>query len=357
MPDSMTSKERCFSVLNQEIPDRAPVVPQSFMFSIMEAGLRIGDINRNGKRMAETHIHCQEKYRYDGCVIDFDDASLAEACGARIILRDNEPAIVDESRPVLRDLRAIYDMEVPDPLKAGRLPEWLEATRTLSEAVGDHVFIMGRADQGPFSVACLLRGTQQFMMDLVTEDPQVIRDVIAFCRKACVAFAKAQKDAGAHVTSIGDALAGPNLIAPEMYRDFACEPEKLMTNEVQNYGIPLSIHICGNTTSIIPQMAATGARILEIDWQVDMGKAREQIPPETVLMGNINPSDPMVFGTERDIEEAVRKIITGTRGKGVFISTGCAMGSNTPPENFRAMIESAKKFGTREMILALQPEQ
>lgn len=344
-------------MLNQEIPDRAPVVPQSFMFSIMEAGLRIGDINRNGKRMAETHIHCQEKYRYDGCVIDFDDASLAEACGARIILRDNEPAIVDESRPVLRDLRAIYDMEVPDPLKAGRLPEWLEATRTLSEAVGDHVFIMGRADQGPFSVACLLRGTQQFMMDLVTEDPQVIRDVIAFCRKACVAFAKAQKDAGAHVTSIGDALAGPNLIAPEMYRDFAWEPEKLMTNEVQNYGIPLSIHICGNTTSIIPQMAATGARILEIDWQVDMGKAREQIPPETVLMGNINPSDPMVFGTERDIEEAVRKIITGTRGKGVFISTGCAMGSNTPPENFRAMIEAAKKFGTREMILALQPEQ
>ncbi len=352
----MTSKERCLAVLNGEIPDRVPVVPQSFMFSIMDAGLRIGDINRNGKRMAETHIRCQEKYGYDGCVIDFDDASLAEACGARVILRDDEPAIVDETKPVLKDLRDVYDLDIPDPGKAGRLPEWLEATRTLAETIGDHVFIMGRADQGPFSVACLLRGTQQFMMDLMTEDPQIIHDVIDFCRNACVAFAKAQKDAGAHVTSIGDALAGPNLIAPEMYRDFAWGPEKRMTEEIQDYGIPLSIHICGNTSSIIKQMAATGARILEIDWQVDMGEAREQIPPDTVLMGNINPSDPMVLGDEKDIEEAVKKIITGTKGKGLFLSTGCAMGRNTPPENFRRMIETTKQFGTQELILSLQPK-
>ena len=349
----MTSKERCYAVLNQEPPDRVPVIPQSFMFSIMDAGFRIGDINRNGKRMAEAHIKCLEKYDYDGCVIDFDDASLAEACGAQVILRDDEPAIVDESRPVLQDLREVYNLEVPDHLKAGRLPEWLEATRILSESIGDHAFIMGRADQGPFSVACLLRGTQQFMVDLMTEDPKLIRDVIEYCRKVCVAFAKAQKDAGAHVTSIGDALAGPNLISPEMYESFAWEPEKLMVSEVQEYGIPLSIHICGNTNSIIEKMADTGAKILEVDWQVEMDKARKIVPPSTVLMGNINPSDPMVFGTKKDIEEAVKKIIAQTRGKGLFISTGCAMGRNTPPENFRAMIETAKKFGTQEMIQVL----
>jgi len=63
-----------------------------------------------------------------------------------------------------------------------------------------------------------------------------------------------------------------------------------------------------------------------------------------------------VFGAENDIEDAVKKIITDTRGKGVFVSTGCAMGRNTPPENFRTMIEATKKYGTRELILSLQPE-
>ncbi|MCK4346845.1 MAG: uroporphyrinogen decarboxylase family protein [Bacteroidales bacterium] len=349
----MTSKERCLAVMRNEIPDRIPVVPQSFMFSVETAGFRISDVNRNGKRMAQSHIISQKKYGYDGCVIDFDDASIAEACGAKVIFREDEPAIVDESDPVLKDLRDVYNLEVPDPLRAGRLPEWLAATSTLVEAIGEDVLVMGRADQGPFSVACLLRGTQQFMMDLVMEDKQVINDVIEFCRKACVAFAKAQKDAGAHVTSIGDALAGPNLVSPAMYREFALIPEKKLTREVQDYGIPYSIHICGNTNAIIGDLASTRAKILEVDWQVNMADARKKVPLSTVLMGNINPGDPMVFGTSEKVDETARKIIEDTKGKGLFLSTGCAMGRNTPHENFVAMINAAKKYGTCEQIMAM----
>ena len=76
---TMTSLERCLAVLNGEIPDTLPVVPQCFMLAVETAGLRIGDINRNGKLMAKTHVISQEKYGFDGCVIDFDDASIAEA--------------------------------------------------------------------------------------------------------------------------------------------------------------------------------------------------------------------------------------------------------------------------------------
>ncbi|MCD8137528.1 MAG: uroporphyrinogen decarboxylase, partial [Parabacteroides gordonii] len=251
---SMNSLERCMAVLNGEMPDRLPVVPQSFMFAVETAGMKISDVNKNGRKMAEAHLISQNKYGYDGCVIDFDDATIAESAGAKVIFRESEPAIVDESEPVLKDLRDIYDLKVPDPASSGRLNEWLEATRRLSEEIGDHVFIMGRSDAGPFSMACLLRGTTQFMMDLIMEDEKVINDVLEYCRQASLAFAKAQKDAGAHVTSIGDAFAGPNLVSPEMYRQFALEPEKRLTKEVQDYGIPFSIHICGNTNKIIEDM-------------------------------------------------------------------------------------------------------
>jgi MtaA/CmuA family methyltransferase len=346
----MNSLERCLAVLNGEEFDTLPVVPQCFMYAIETAGLRIGDINRNGKRMAQAHILSQEKYEYDGCVIDFDDASIAEAVGAKVIFRDDEPAVVNEDEPVLKDLRDVYDLEVPDPLNAGRLGEWLEATRTLVEAIGDHVFVMGRADQGPFSIACLLRGTQQFMMDLLTEDKKVIADVIDYCRRVSLAFARAQKDAGAHATSIGDALAGPNLISPDMYREFAFEPEKQLALEIQQYGIPLALHICGNTNAIIGDMGATGARILEVDWLLDMRHAREAVPASTVLMGNVNPSSPLVRGSVAEVEQAVREVIEATRGQGLFVSSGCAMGRNTPPENFKAFIAAARKYGRYEDI-------
>jgi len=93
------------------------------------------------------------------------------------------------------------------------------------------------------------------------EDPTPIHALIDYCRKACAAFAKAQKRNGAHATSIGDAFAGPSLISPVLYRKFALQPETALTKEVQDFGIPLSIHICGNTASIISDMGKTGARI------------------------------------------------------------------------------------------------
>ncbi|RHU25700.1 uroporphyrinogen decarboxylase [Parabacteroides sp. TM07-1AC] len=351
---SMNSLERCMAVLNGETPDRLPIVPQCFMLAVETAGMKIGDVNKNGRKMAQAHIISQEKYGYDGCVIDFDDATIAEAVGAKVIFREDEPAIVDEEQPVLKDLRDVYDMPIPDPASSGRLNEWLEATRTLSEAIGDHVFIMGRADQGPFSIACLLRGTTQFMMDLLTEDKQLIDDVLEYCRKISAVFAKAQKDAGAHVTSIGDAFAGPNLISPDMYRQFALIPEQKLAKEVQDYGIPFSIHICGNTNGIIQDMGTTGAKILEVDWMLDIKEARRLVPEDTVLMGNIDPSSPLVIGTPSDVDAAVKRLIEATKGKRHIISSGCAMGRNTPPENFKAFIEAAHRYGSYEEIMKLQ---
>lgn len=349
----MTSLERCMTVLNGETPDMLPIIPQSFMFAVETANLKIGDVNKNGKKMAQAHIISQEKYGYDGCVIDFDDATIAEAVGAKVIFREDEPATVDEEQPVLKDLRDVYNMPIPDPSRSGRMNEWLEATRTLVDAIGDHVFVMGRADQGPFSIACLLRGTTQFMMDLLTEDKQLIDDVLDYCRKISAVFAKAQKDAGAHATSIGDAFAGPNLISPDMYRQFALGPEKKLTKEVQEYGIPFSIHICGNTNGIIEDMGTTGAKILEVDWQLDIAKAREVVPMSTIIMGNIDPSFPLVVGSPEDVDSAVKKIIEATKGKNHIISSGCAMGRNTPPENFRAFINAARKYGSYEEIMRL----
>lgn len=350
---AMSSLERCQAVMNGQLPDRVPVVPQSFLLACETAGYKIGQINNNAKLLTQSHIICQEKYAYDGCIIDVDDASLAEACGAEVIYREDGVAAVDESKPVLKNLRDFEDLKLPDPLKDGRLPVWLETTERLVDAIGDYVFVMGRADQGPFSLACLLRGMEQFMMDLVLADPKDIQDLLDWCSEACIRFAKAQKDAGAHATSMGDASAGPNLISPEFYRNFALEPEKKVVKAVQDYGIPYSVHICGDASRILQDMASIHSKIIEVDWKVDMGTAREIFSDDTILVGNINPSDPLVIGTAQQVDAQAKKIIESTKGRGLFLSSGCAMGPNTNVDNFKAMIEASKKYGTYEHLLKL----
>lgn len=349
----MTSLERVQAVLEGRTPDRIPVIPQGFMFSASAAGYNIGQINRSPKLMAESHRICQEKYGYDGCVIDVDDASLAEACGAKVTFREDSVAAVDEHNPVLEDLRDIDDLHMPDPEKDGRLPEWLETTQRLVEMIGDHVFVMGRADQGPFNLLCLLRGTQDFMMDLLTEEEDVIFHALEWATEAHSRFARAQLKI-AHATSMGDAYASPELVSPEMYRRFALPAEKKVVENVSDLNKPYSIHICGNTTGIIEDMSTAGSKILEVDWKLDMAAAREIVRDDIVLMGNLNPSDPMCIGTPDKVREQAEAIIRGTKGKGLILSSGCALGANTKPENMEALVASAKEFGTYEQIVALQ---
>ncbi len=339
------------AVLNGGVPDRIPVVPQTFLFSLETAGVTMREVVRDPRRMADALAISQAKFGYDGCVIDFDDATMAEALGAKVHYRENDPAVVDEEHPVLKDLRDVEALTLPNPWRDGRLPVWLETTQRLVEKIGDRVFVMGRSDQGPFSIACLLRGTQQFMMDLMDEEnAEHVHRLLDFCRQAATRFALAQKQAGAHATSIGDAFAGPNLISPELYRRFALEPEKLMAKEVQAAGIPFSLHICGNTNKIIADMGSTGARILEVDWMLNMADARAAVPGDTVLMGNINPSDPLAWGTPQAVDAAARKVIEDTGGRGLILSSGCAMGRNTPPENMKALVAAAEKYGRLEAM-------
>ena len=58
----MTSLQRCLAILNGEIPDMLPVIPQSFMFAVETAGMKIGDVNKNGKKMPQAHLISQEKW-------------------------------------------------------------------------------------------------------------------------------------------------------------------------------------------------------------------------------------------------------------------------------------------------------
>lgn len=349
----MSGLERCITVLEGGVADKIPVVPQAFLVSAETAGYKIGKISADAAKLAKSHVVCQDKFGYDGCVIDVDDATLAEACGAKCIFRDDEVVATDEHNPLLSSVKGYQDLQLPDPKKSGRLPVWLEATERLVGEIGDRVFVMGRADQGPFDLACLLRGTQNFMIDLIMEDPEDIKGLLEWCKEAHIRFAKAQIDAGAHITSMGDSYAGPNLVSPETYVNFALQPEIDVVEAVQSHGGRYSVHICGNTTKITEDMAKTNADVIEVDWQVNMGEARRLFGEKTVLMGNIDPSDPLVFGTPEQTDAKAKEIIEQTKGKGLFLSSGCAMGANTKPENLQAMVDAAKKYGTYEQVMEL----
>ena len=302
------------------------------------------DVRNNGKLLADCLIHTLEDFDYDGVTVDLDNAASAEALGCPVNFREDDPAVVRE--PAIKSLKDIENLSLPDPYKTGRLHVYIDCVKRLSEEIGKEAFIYAFFDQGPFSLAALVRGIQNFMMDLAErKDLKLIHRLIDFCRRAGEIFGKSLIDAGAHVVGIGDALASPDVISPKQYEEFAFPYEKIMAENIHRYGGKFGIHICGNITTILPRLVETGADLLDIDYKTDLREAKKICQGKVALRGSIDPSSVMSFGTPKLIGEKCKEAIEILGPEGFILSSGCDIMKETPVKNMEVLVKVAKKMG------------
>ncbi len=341
----MNSKQRVDTVIRGGIPDRVPVCLHNFLLAAKEAGIRLEQYLSDPVAAANAHLHALHKYGHDCILIDLDTTLLAEAMGA---VRDHAPDAPGHiAGPAIADLRDVGKLRVVDPERDGRIPVLLEAVRILVREVGDEVSIRGNADQAAFSLAGLVRGTEDFLLDLAGDpDNPAIRDLLEVCHQSHLAVHRALKRAGAHFTSLGDSPAGPDVVSPKMFEVYARPYHERLVRELAREGIFTVIHVCGNTSAILDQFAAYPACGFELDYKTDAALAKSTAGAGHVLLGNLDPSGVIGRGTTDQVREAAAALIRQWKPGGRFIlNAGCAIPECTPPENIVALIDSAKEFG------------
>jgi len=343
----MNSIERTLLTLEHKQPDRVPVDLHNFLVTARMMGVdSYPDFFRDGAAMAEGQIQAWRRFGHDVLLLENGTAALAEACGVQVQYLDDSAPVAKQ--PAISSLDEVDDLVLQDPYQAPNLRELLKATRIVSEEIGDQAFIVGRADQGPFSLASEIRGLGNFMMDLALgKQEEQIHKLLDFCRQTVYNYALAQIDQGAHATSIGDSPSGPDLISPGYYEKYAYPYVKQLVEDLKKKDILLSYHICGNATPIISQMVSTGAAILEIDQKADMRVCKHAARSRSTLLGPIDPSETMANGTPDLVVDQCREALDILApGGGFILGPGCALPAITPDENIDAMIESAHKYGT-----------
>jgi uroporphyrinogen decarboxylase len=340
----MNSIERTLRTLEHQPTDRVPVDLHNFMVTARMMGVAsYADFFRDGAALAEGQIMAWRRFGHDVLLVENGTAALAEACGAQVQYQADAAPVAKE--PAIGSLDEVDALQVPDPYKHPLLSELLKATRIVAQEIGDQAFIVGRADQGPFSLACEIRGMSNFLMDLaLDEKPEQIHKLLDFCRRVSLRYALAQVEQGAHCTSIGDSPSGPDLISPRYYRQYAYPYVKQLVADLKAEGVRLAYHICGNATPIIEDMVRTGATIIEIDQRADMRTCKQAAHGKTTLLGPIDPSDVMANGTpELVTEKCLEALEILAPGGGFILGPGCALPATTPDENIDALIEAAKK--------------
>lgn len=234
-------------------------------------------------------------------------------------------------RPLLIEPEQLSTLKAPDPASGKRMLDRLEAIRLFRQKVGGQVPIMGWVE-GALAEAADLRSVNFTMTDLIIR-PDWLEELLEVCVQVEIAFARLQVQAGADIIGLGDALASQ--ISPVMYRRFALPYEQRIFAAVHEMGALGRLHICGNTSRIVPDMLASGADIIDLDWMVDLKSACQQFGGQVSFLGNVDPVSVMLQGSPEKVYAATLTCMQAG-GMRSISGAGCEIPDGTPAENFQA---------------------
>ena len=338
----MNGHQRISAAFAGEQPDHVPVILHNFMMAAREAGHVFSEWRRDPEKIAAAFIRSVETYNLDAVLMDLDTATLAGALGVPVEQPEDDPALSHGA--CLRDLAQVDALEPVDVGADPRVQVWLEAVRLLVAHFGNEIFIRGNCDQAAFSLASMMRGPVEWMMDLTDPDShERAFKLLDHCGEAHLQLVRLMAGTGAHMASCGDSPAGPSLVSPRMYREFARPWERRIVEEAHRVGLKYVIHICGRTEPILDDLLETGADGFDLDYQTDARVAHDKLKDRAVFVGNLDPSEVIARGTPELVEEKSRELVAIFADTPRFVlNAGCAIPADTPPENVRAMIRAAR---------------
>jgi uroporphyrinogen decarboxylase len=164
------------------------------------------------------------------------------------------------------------------------------------------------------------------------------------CLPFALAYGRALGEAGADLLSGGDSPAG--LLGPELYEQIALPFEKRLIDSLKTVTRkPVSLHICGNATAFLRQMATSGTDVIEFDHAVDPGTACREVDSRVALWGNLDPVRLLMQGRPGQVETAARNLLEEMKANhrsNFVLSSGCTLAIETPYDNLKALISMSE---------------
>lgn len=267
------------------------------------------------------------------------DLSLeAECFGAQIRFFDDEvPTVVGSLITSLEEAEA---MPVPQ-VGAGRTGIYIEAIRQAAKRITDRPVLAGVI--GPFSLAGRLMDVSEAMI-YCYEDPDMVHTLLKKATEFLISYSKEYKQAGANGIVMAEPLAG--LLSPALAEEFSGPYVKQIVDAVQDDSFLVIYHNCGGSTiQTIDSILASGAAAYHFGNAIDMAEMIPHIPPETIVMGNVDPAREFRNGTPESIRRATLELMERCCSHRNFvISSGCDIPPLSRWENIDAFFAAVAEF-------------
>lgn len=271
--------------------------------------------------------------------VSFMDLSVeAEAFGAESVMFDEDvPAVRGALVSSLEEAQAL---EVPS-VSSKRTQVYVDAIRAASGQITDRPIFAGAI--GPFSLAGRLVDVSEAMV-YCYEEPEMLHALLEKCVEFTVRYIQEFKKAGANGVVLAEPLAG--LISPEHEKEFSTPYVRRIVDAVQDETFLVIYHNCGNYTYLMAEsIAQNGCRAFHFGNSVNMEEMLQKMPPDVLVMGNVDPAGQFRNGTPESIGEAAARLMEACGSYPNFVpSSGCDIPPMSPWENIHSFFDSVKTY-------------
>ena len=323
-------------VMALEEVEEVPAIPSVSGWVAKFSGLPLQTLLFDAGAMAKAQVRAQEAIGHDALFAYCDALYIPEAFGCPLVFRSSGPDVEALEINGEEDIRSL---PVPDCSRDGRLPLLLELAEALVRLPGRKVPVLGLVE-GPFTNCSRILGAEKLMRALI-KNRSLVERMLEKVGALLSAFGRRLKEIPVDGLIIADPVSSSTMISPGRYREFVLPT---LQSFIRNLGLPVILHVCGNTRPILDLMAETGASILSLDQCMDLAEAKERVSGRCGIGGNVDPVHVLLFGTPEGVKRETLRCLQQGGKKGYLLMAGCAVPPDTPIENLKAMVETARSF-------------
>jgi uroporphyrinogen decarboxylase len=349
---TMGRKERFLAAVRRQPVDRVPMFDFLFQQPMYEAliGRRPEGYN------ARDAVDCALALEHDAVWIPFGGFSGYQP---RFL---SENVYIDEwgttyqksasswpiDAPIDYPLKSRHDLRTycpPDPGLPGRA---LEIQAALSMPNGGLAITGGVA--GPLATAWLLMGYEQIALSLY-DDPGFVTDVFKLSNDFFKEAARRSVEAGVDALWVSEDLGDSTrcFFRLSQFRKFFLPYFHELVEYIAGLGVPVLLHSCGHILETLPDLAQTridALHPLQRTAGMDLRAIKAQYGQRLCLIGNIDSSRTLPFGTPEQVAQEVREAIEiAAPGGGFVLASDHSLHDGIPLENILALKQAGLLFG------------
>jgi len=336
----MTSEERVIQTLKREPVDRVPTFEWLIDKKVREAIYP-----------GATEEEFVYKMDLDALCVDLNYASVE----IEPQIYQDEWGMVKKNTgqahtfPIRGPIKTLQDLEKytpPDPHAPGR---YRTLERMLAEHADKKAVILHLNDV--FSIPSRLMVFDDFLVSTV-EEPTLIEGLVALSVEVNLQLAQEAVKRGVKVVYTGDDYAynsGP-MVSPRQFKKLFYPGLYKVMQGYKALGLYVIKHTDGNIRSLLEMIIDSGIDCLDpIDpvAGMDLAEMKQKYGQRIALKGNVDCAQTLTFkGVAETIAETKNCLRVAAPGGGYILSSSNSIHSAVKPENYIAMLDTLKQYGT-----------